>query len=199
MLGSRLVATFGGLIAFGLYILFDFTWGESAVTYKQPITAVRAKLAMAEAPPLVLGSESGKRFKLGQSDSQSVVWIVEEYGKEALRFIAHLTPVGADATEVRVDVSGPTSGTFGDVQRRLSEYRSIRHMYIIAMKERVAATLGDRMYNWAVVAPTVAFATIANLTALSSQMDSAGEAFRQKDREAIRKAYANEAAGQGRR
>jgi hypothetical protein len=199
MPGSRLMMTFSGFIALGLYILFDFTWGESAVTYKQPIAAVRAKLATAEAPPLVFGSEYNKRFKLGQSDSQSVVWIVEDGGKEALRFIARLTPAGADATEVRIDVSGPTSGPFGDVQRRLSEYRSVRHMYVVAMKERVAATLGDRMYNWAVVAPTVAFATIANLTALSNQMDSAGQAFRQKDREAIRKAYANEAAGQGRR
>jgi hypothetical protein len=194
---TRLTMTFGSLIAFGLYILFDFTWGESAVTYKQPIAAVRAKLETAQAPPLVFGSEHNKRFKLVQNDSHSVVWIVEEGGKEALRFIAHLTPVGADATEVRVDVSGPTSGAFGDVQRRLSEYRSVRHMYVIAMKERVAATLGDRMYNWAVVAPTVAFATIANLTGLSKQMDSAGEAFRHSDREAIRKAYANEAARQG--
>ena len=199
MPGSRLAMTFGGLIAFGLYILLDFTWGESAVTYKQPIAAVRAKLETAQAPPLVFGSEHNKRFKLGPSDSHSVVWIVEDGGKEALRFIAHLTPAGADATEVRIEVSGPTSGTFGDVQRRLSEYRSVRHMYVIAMKERVAATLGDRMYNWAVVAPTVAFATIANLTALSKQMDSAGEAFRSRDREAIRKAYANEAAGQGSR
>ena len=199
MLGSRLMMTFGGFIALGLYILFDFTWGESAVTYKQPIAAVRAKLATAEAPPLVLGSMGNKQFKLGQSDSQSVVWIVEDGGKEALRFTARLTPVRADATEVKIDVSGPTSGAFGDVQRRLSEYRTVRHMYVMAMKEQVAATLGDRMYNWAVVAPTVAFATMANLSGLSAQMDSAGQAFRQQDREAMRKAYPNEAAGQGRR
>jgi len=199
MLGSRLMMTFGGFIALGLYILFDFTWGESAVTYKQPISAVRAKLATVEEPPLVLGSEGNKKFKLGQSDSQSVVWIVEDGGKEALRFTARLTPVRADATEVKIDVSGPTSGAFGDVQRRLSEYRSVRHMYVIAMKERVAATLGDRAYNWAAVAPTVAFAVFANMTGLSAQMDSAGQAFREKDRAAIKKAYANEAAGQGRR
>jgi hypothetical protein len=199
MPGLRLMMTFGGFVALGLYILFDFTWGESSVTYKQPISAVRAKLETVEAPPLVFGSEHNKRFKLVQGDSQRVVWIVEDGGKEALRFTARLTPVRADATEVRIDVSGPTSGAFGDVQRRLSEYRSVRHMYVIAMKERVAATLGDRPYNWAVVAPTVAFATMANLTGLSAQMDSAGQAFRQQDREAIRKASAHEAAGQGRR
>lgn len=199
MPGLRLMITFGGFIALGLYILLDFSWGESAVTYKLPISAVRAKLATVEAPPLVFGSEHDKRFKLVQSDSQSVVWIVEDGGKETLRFTARLTPVRADATEVRINVSGPTSGAFGDVQRRLSEYRSVRHMYVIAMKEQVAATLGDRAYNWAVVAPTVAFAVMANLTGLSAQMDSAGQAFRQRDREAIRKAYANEAAGQGRR
>ena len=48
---TRLTMTFGSLIAFGLYILFDFTWGESAVTYKQPMSAVRAKLETVEAPP----------------------------------------------------------------------------------------------------------------------------------------------------
>jgi hypothetical protein len=191
--------TLSGFIALGLYFLFDFTWGESAVTYKQPIAAVRAKLATVEAPPLVFGSEYDRRLKLVQSDSQSVVWIVEDGGKEALRFTARLSPVRADATEVKIDVSGPTSGPFGDVQRRLSEYRSVRHMYVIAMKEQVAATLEDRAYNWAVVAPTVAFATMANLFGLSKQMDDAGKAFRQRDREAMRKAYANEAAGQGRR
>jgi|SRR5579871_1332117 len=149
------------LVAFGVYILFDVAWGESASTYKQPIADVRARLVTLEAPPLVLGSTT--RFKLGQSDAQSVVWIVEDGGKEGMRFIARLTPAGADATEVKIDVSGPTSGAFGDVQRRLSEHRSIRHIYIVAMKEQVAATLGDRMYNWAVVAPIMAFAVIANL------------------------------------
>ena len=199
MPGSRLMVTFSGFIALGLYFLFDFTWGESAVTYKQPISAVRAKLETLEAPPLVFGSEHDRRLKLVQSSSQSVVWTVEDGGKEALRFTARLTPVRADATEVKIDVSGPTSGAFGDVQRRLSEYRSVRHMYVIAMKEQVAATLGDRAYNWAAVAPTVAFAVFANMTGLSAQMDSAGQAFREKDRAAIKKAYANEAAGQGRR
>ncbi len=152
------------LMVLGLYLVFDFVWGESATTYKQPIGAVRATLAAMEAPPLVLGTTA--RFRLAQIDSRSVVWVAEDDGNEGLRFIARLTPAGADATAVKIDVSGPASGAFGDVQRRLSRSRSIRHMYIVAIKEQVAATLGDRVYNWAVVAPTVVVAVLANWSEL---------------------------------
>jgi hypothetical protein len=64
-----------------------------------------------------------------------------------MRFTALLSPVDAGSTKVRVEVSGPTSGAFSDVQRRLSEYRTIRHLYVMAMKERVAATLEGREFS----------------------------------------------------
>ncbi len=161
------------LVAFCAYVVFDVVLGEAAVTYKQPIADVRARLETVEAPPLFF---DGKQFKLLQVDSRSVVWIVEEYGKEGMRFTARLAPAGADATAVKIDVSGP-----GDVQRRLSEHWSVRHMYIVAVKEQVAATLGDRIYNWAIVAPTVVFAVLTHLPELSAQMDGGRGASRQKD------------------
>src|SRR5215470_17112599 len=146
-------AIIGGLI------VYDFT-REGADVYKMPMAEAHQLLESAPLPDYVLGSEP-KTFDMETRDPRKIVWIVKDGGREAMRFTALLSPVDARSTTVRVEVSGPTSGPFGDVQRRLSEYRFIRHLYVMAMKERVAATLEGREFSFVPVIPAATLATLS--------------------------------------
>ncbi len=148
-------AVMGGLIA------FEFM-REGAAVYKVPVAQAHNLLQSAGLPDRVFGDEP-KGLDVDSRDPRKVVWIVKDDGHEAMRFAALLSPVDAGSTAVRIEVSGPTSGPFGDVQRRLSEYRTIRHLYVMAMKERIAATLEGREFS---VVPWIPAATIATLSAV---------------------------------
>jgi hypothetical protein len=144
-------------------------------------------------PDYVLGSEP-KTFDVDSRDPRKIVWIVKDGGREAMRFAALLSPVDAGSTEARVEVSGPTSGPFGDVQRRLSEYRTIRHLYVMAMKERVAATLEGREFSFVAVAPAATLATLSAVVGLAASNDQKTVAMQDaaradRERQIIERAY----------
>jgi len=69
-----------------------------------------------------------------------------------MRFAALLSPVDAGSTEVSVEVSGPTSGALAMCSAgcRIS---TIRHLYVMAMRERVAATLEGRDFSVVTLIP----------------------------------------------
>jgi hypothetical protein len=153
-------AVIGGLIA------CEFM-REGAVVYKVPVAQAHNLLKSAGLPDHVFGSEP-KTFDIDSYDPLKIAWIVKDGGNEAMRFAALLSPVNAGSTEVRIEVSGPTSGPFGDVQRRLSEYRAIRHLYLMAMKERVAATLEGREFSIVTVIPATTIATLSAVFGLAA-------------------------------
>ena len=156
-------AVIGGVIA------YDFM-REGASVYKVPMAQAHNLLKSAGLPDYGLGSEP-KTFEVDSRDPRKIVWIVKDGGKEAMYFTALLSPVDAGSTEVRVEVSGPTSGPFGDVQRRLSEYRTIRHLYVIAMKERVAATLENREFGFVTLIPAATVAVLSAVVRLAASKD----------------------------
>ena len=150
-----------GVAIIGALILFDFM-REGAEDFDLPLARAHDLLKSAGLPDYVLGDEP-KTFDVDSRDPRKIVWIVKDGGKEAMRFAALLSPVDANSTEVSVEVSGPTSGPFGDVQARLSDYPAIRHLYVMAMRERVAATLEGRDFSIVGLIPA---ATIATLSAV---------------------------------
>jgi hypothetical protein len=179
-------AVIGGVIA------YDFT-REGADVYKVPVARAHELLKSAPLPDYVLGSEP-KEFDVDARDRRKIVWIVKDGGNEAMRFAALLSPVDAGSTEVRVDVSGPTSGPFGDVQRRLSEYRTIRHLYVMAMKERVAATLEGREFSFVTLMPATTVATLSAVVRLAASNDPKTAAMQdaarlERERQNIERAY----------
>jgi hypothetical protein len=157
------VAVIGGGIA------YDFT-REGADVYKLPLAEVHQLLESAPLPDHVLGSEP-KTLVMETRDPRKIVWVVKQGGQEAMRFTALLSPVDAGSTKVRVEVSGPTSGPFGDVQRRLSQYSAIRHLYVMAMKERVAATLEGREFSIVTLIPAATVAVVSYVVALAASND----------------------------
>src|SRR4029079_14921168 len=115
-----------GIVVIGGVIAYDFM-REGADVYKVPVAQAHELLKSAGLPDYVLGEP--KKFDVDSRDRRKICWSVTDDGEEAMRFTALLSPVDAGSTKVGVEVSGPTSGAFGDVQRRLSEYRTIRHLY----------------------------------------------------------------------
>ena len=154
------VAIIGGLIG------FEFMRGGAEV-FNVPMAQAHFLLKFAALPDYVLGDEP-KTFDVDSRDPRKIVWIVKDGGKEAMRFAALLSPVDADSTQVSVEVSGPTSGAFGDVQRRLSEYPTIRHLYVMAMRERVAATLEGREFSVVTLIPAATIATLSRVVGLAA-------------------------------
>ena len=152
-------AVIGGVIA------FDF-WREGADLYKVPVAQAHELLKSAGLPDYVLGEP--KKFDVDSSDPRKIVWIVKDGGQEAMRFAALLSPVDADSTQVSVEISGPTSGPFGDVQSRLSEYPTIRHLYVMATRERVAATLEGREFSVVTLIPAATIATLSRVFGLAA-------------------------------
>ena len=153
-------AVIGGLIA------CEFM-RDGAAVYKVPVAQAHNLLKSAGLPDHVFGSEP-KGLDVDSRDPRKIVWIVKDDGREAMRFAALLSPVDAGSTEVRIEISGPTSGPFGDMQRRLSEYRAIRHLYLMAMKERVAATLEGREFSIVTVIPATTIATLSAVFGLAA-------------------------------
>ena len=155
-----------GITVIGGLIAYDF-WREGPSVYKVPAAQAHELLKSAGLPDYILGSEP-KTFDLDSRDPRRIVWIVKDGGQEAMRFAALLSPVDAGSTQVRIEVSGPTSGPFGDVQRRLSEHRTIRHLYVIGMKERVAATLEGREFSVITIIPATTLATLSAVFGLAA-------------------------------
>jgi len=158
------ILLFSGLAALS-YVYF---MREGAEVYKVPVAQAHELLKSAGLPDYILGEP--KKFDVDSRDSRKIVWIVKDDGEEAMRFTALLSPVDAGSTKVRVEVSGPTSGAFGDVQRRLSEYPTIRHLYVMGMKERVAATLEDREFSIVMLIPASTVATLTRVVALAASV-----------------------------
>ena len=177
----------------GAMIVYEFM-REGAVVYKVPVAQAHNLLRSAGLPDYVLGSEP-KTFDVDSRDPRKIVWIVKDGGNEAMRFAALLSPVDAGSTEVRVEVSGPTSGPFGDMQRRLSEYRAIRHLYVMAMKERVAATLEGREFGYVTWIPAATIATLSAVFRLAASNDKKTAAMQdaarlERERQILERAYA---------
>ena len=146
--------------------VFDFA-REGAEVFSLPMGQAHDLLKSTALPDYVLGDEP-KTFDVDSGDPGKIVWIVKDGGKEAMRFAALLSPVDAGSTEVSVEVSGPTSGAFGDVQRRLSEYPTIRHLYVMAIRERVAATLEGRDFSVVTLIPAATIATLSRVVGLAA-------------------------------
>ncbi len=166
---------------------------SSGTVYPLPVAEARATLEATALPPLVFGSETPD-FKVTSSATQ-VTWTLERGGAELMHYTANLTPDGDQATRVRVELKGATEGPYGDSDKRLSANPTIKHMYEVAVQERIASALEHRDFDLTRVYPALTAATVANIPRLQSQVDEVAAASAAADRANIEKAYAEEAKG----
>jgi hypothetical protein len=184
-LGVFLVA---GII---IYLLATTPNGAGAL-YRVPIAQARQDLAKAELPP-VFGSAALDAQVRPNGDSQ-VIWIVRRAGEEIFRYIAELKAEGDGATRVKLKLEG-AQGRTENFAKNLAEKPQIRDMYIVAMEERIASTLERRSYDMARIYPALSAAMVSNMGNIQASVDEVHAAEQKRNRNAIEKAYRDEAAG----
>jgi hypothetical protein len=165
--------------------------------YAVPIGEARQVLAKTGLPPLVFGSEEPD-FAVETEGPSRIVWILRQDGAEIMRFTAALSPEGDASTRVSLDLVGATQGRFGGTGERLRQNEAIRHLYLVAMEERIASALERRPYNEAAIVPATVAATAANIGRISQDVDRIAAADQRRERENIERAYREEAAGRSR-
>ena len=162
--------------------------------YAVPIGEARQVLVRAGLPPLVFGSNEPDVSTRAEGPSR-IVWILSSRGAEMMRYVAELSPDGDSSTRISLDLVGATEGPYRTTGARLSENGTIRHLYLVAMQERIASALERRPFETARIMPATAAATAANIGALSDNFDRAAAADQRRERANIEKAYREEAAG----
>lgn len=162
---------------------------QSEAVYPVAIGDARRILAMTGQPPFVFGSRP-PRFRLVEQSPTRFVWAISQNGAEMMRFTADLSAAGGGSTRVALNLVGS-----GNVEARLAEKPSVRRLYLAAMQEQIGADLESRPFQMSAIYPEMTAATIANIGEISDQMDRAAVEYRRRDREAIEKAYRDEAAG----
>ena len=98
-----------------------------------------------------------------------LVWSITEHeDEEMMRYVVTLTAAGASATRVVVYVTKPNGAPLGNAAGNFVQNRAIRNMYVIAMKEQIAAALEQRDFQTVkIVLPSV-IAVLVNLMNLSA-------------------------------
>jgi hypothetical protein len=152
-------------------IVFTF-WPEHGQVFDRSTAEVRSTLEGLDLPPHVFGSVP-KKVKVLTPSPGTVVWSITENESEEMRYVVTLTAQGAGATRVKVYVTGPTEGPLGNVAARIAQNRAIRNMYVIAMKEQIAAALEQRDFQTAKIMLPTAIAVLVTIT-ISSWLDNAG-------------------------
>lgn len=165
--------------------------------YAVPIGEARQVLAKTGLPPLVFGSNEPE-VRVEADGPSRIVWILHQDGAEIMRFVALLSPDGQTSTRIGLDLVGATQGRFGGTGERLRQNEAIRHLYLVAMEERIASALEHRPFNEAAIMPATVAATAANIGRISADIDRIAEADQRRERENIERAYREEAAGRSR-
>ena len=168
--------------------------GLSGKAYNQPIDMVHQALEKLEEPPMVFGREEVD-FAIAENRPDEIVWTAGRGSMPRLRLEATLSADSATSTRVTVKAvlvehaPGPTQ------KPGVRSVGTVLALYKAAMEEQIDATLTHRDFNITALYPTLAAAEAANIGTISNQMDAAGEAYRKRDEDNIKKAYADEAAG----
>jgi hypothetical protein len=166
---DNLVKGGGGLLAtLAALVVFTF-WPEHGQVFGRPTAEVRGILQGLDLPPHVFGSVPRKVKVLTPSPGM-VVWSITEYEDkdEEMRYVVTLAAEGAGATRVKVYVTGPTEGPLGNVAARMARNRTICNIYVIAMKEQIAAALEQREFETAKIMLPTAIAVLVNMTNISN-------------------------------
>jgi hypothetical protein len=175
------------LIIVGVAVyLFGIGPNADGTVYRVPMAQARQDLKKAELPP-VFGSQA-LDLQVRDVGTSQVVWIVRRSGGEELfRYFADLKAEGDGATRVKVKLEGS-----GNYAQKLAEKPQIKNMYLVAMEERVAATLERRPLEMARIFPAMSAAAVSNMGNLRASADQAAEASNREARQNMEKAYRNE-------
>jgi hypothetical protein len=147
-----------------------------------PVSLDRAQqiLSKTDLPP-VFGSYAPS-VQIRANKPSEVTWVVSNNGSELMRYIATLSEAGEGRTRVGLELKGAKGGPAGDVEKRFAENPSIRNLYLVAMKERIASAIEGRALDMTKIYPALGFAAVANMGNLRKSLDGAVQASEELER-----------------
>lgn len=163
---------FGGaaaIIGGGVYIHNPYVGGQ---VYQMPVAEVYEKLASMDLPGDMGGSNyrSGGGIEMDREENKSVTWKIRDRGDIIARYTAELSPMGAKATNVRVNFEIDPEGRIGKQNERIAQSKFLADMAKITMNEQVDSTLMNREYNTQAVGQKVLAYILLNRKALEGFM-----------------------------
>ena len=156
--------------------------------YPVKIDEARRTLTSVCLPPVVFGSQPPDCDARAVGASE-IAWVARQRGVEIFRYVATLKDEGNGSTRVAVALKGAESGPAGNVAQKLKDNRTIRHLYVVAMEERIPSALERRQFDMSRIYPAMAAASAANMSSINALVDEAHAASQQLARDAIKKAY----------
>ena len=147
-----------------------------------PVAPERAReiLTRTDLPP-VFGSDPPSS-EVRSSRPSEVTWIVSRNGHELMRYVATLSAAGEGKTRVELELKGVKTGPAGDVEQRLAENKSIKNLYLVAMREQIASAIEGRPLDLTPIWPALAAATLANMGMIRRSFDDAARASEELER-----------------
>jgi hypothetical protein len=165
----------------------------SGKAFDTPYADAHRMVKGTEVPYEVFGSAYPHVDQISEGPSK-IIWVMKRDGNEMMRYIADITAIDATSTRVAVSLDGPVSGFYGNVHERLAKNRSIRAMYIVAMEEKIAASIERREFDVTKVFPSMMLAVAANHGSMFKTPDRKEAAYQQEQEDSIEQAYADDNA-----
>lgn len=162
--------------------------------YPVPSSVARDRLLASEAPLMPFGQMATDSVTLQKGDD-TIVWaILDDDDHELIRIVAKIAP-GAESTRVWSDVAPPQGTRHDAVARGLTENVSSAGLYRAVAAEQVDSALNQRRFDLTRTYGPMMAATLANLPRLSKTFSDDAAASRKQNRDAMQRAYDDEAAG----
>lgn len=148
--------------------------------YPMTMERTRQILSKTDLPPVF-----GSNPVIAQTQSNKpseVVWIVSSNGIELMRYTATLAEAGQDKTRVAVELKGSKGGSIGDVEKRFAENPAIKNLYLVAMKEKIAASIEKRDMDMSRINAAMGAAVMGNIGNIRRSVDEAAKASEELER-----------------
>jgi len=153
---------------------------DHGAVYSVKLDRARQILSTTDLPP-VFGSNAPGVEILANKRSE-VTWIVSNNGSELMRYIATLSEAGEGRTRVALELKAAKGGSAGDIEKRFAENPSVKNLYLVAMKEKIASAIEGRPLDMTKIYPALASAAIANMGNMRKSLDEAVKASEELER-----------------
>jgi hypothetical protein len=172
----------GAILLAVLAAIVIAVWSEDSggPVYPVPLDRTRQILSKTDLPP-VFGSNPVSVAVQANKPSE-VIWIVSNNGSELMRYTATLSAAGEGKTRVGLELMGSKGGSAGDVEKRFAENPSIKNLYLVAMKEKIASSIEGRALDMSRIYPALGGAVFANMGNMRKSVDEAAKASEELDR-----------------
>jgi hypothetical protein len=177
----RLAIFFAVLAAIAIAVWSEDSGGP---VYPVPIDRARQILSKTDLPP-VFGSNPVS-VQIQANKPSEVIWIVSNNGSELMRYTATLGAAGEGKTRIGLELKGSKNGPTGDVEKRFAENPSVKNLYLVAMKEKIASSIEGRALDMSRIYPALGAATVANIGNIRKSVDEAAKASEELDRSSNR-------------